>query len=57
MGKVKINRDGSMTIISKVTIQPKRRIIFREVDNPCEDCPYKYECRINRIKDIINNCF
>jgi hypothetical protein len=58
MRKVKINRDGSITIkrVVTTTIQPKR-FIFREVDNPCEDCPYKYECRIDRIKDIINNCF
>jgi hypothetical protein len=54
MKKVKINRDGSITITREVTIKPERRIIFREIDNPCEDCDYKYNCKI---KDIIDNCF
>lgn len=59
MRKVKINRDGSITIkrIVTTTIRPEHRVIFRELDNPCEDCEYKYNCRIDRIKDLINRCF
>jgi hypothetical protein len=58
MRKVKINRDGSITIkrVVTTTIQPKR-VIFREVENPCEDCEYKYECKIERLSRLFNNCF
>lgn len=58
MRNVKINRDGSITIkrVVTTTIQPKR-VIFREVDNPCEDCEYKYECKIERLNSLFNRCF